>query len=903
MGPIGAPQTDGTIGGSAYKAGIPATADPAAFSPRSSDVVAGSVRPAARARFVEVGGEKEYIRGVTYGTFRGNGDGFPYPEPARVDSDFAAMAAMGANAVRLYAAPPRWLLDLAHENGLVAMVGLAWEQHVAFLDDRRGAARIVRQVEQDAAACAGHPAVLCYAVGNEIPSSIVRWHGSRRIERFIERLYSTVKEVDHDALVTYVNYPSTEYLQLPFLDLVCFNVYLEADESLRAYLARLHNIANERPLLITELGLDSRSHGADVQARMLERQLRSTYTSGCAGAFVFSWTDEWHRGGEDVEYWRFGLVTEKRRPKLALPAVRRAFANVPVPPQTPTPPRVSVVVCTHNGEATIATCLTAVCRLDYPQFDVTVVDDGSTDRTAEIVAEFDVRLIRTENRGLSSARNIGIQAATGEIVAFTDDDAFPDPHWLRYLAHAFASTDHVGIGGPNLAPDGGGLVEKAVAHAPGGPIHVLLSDDVAEHVPGCNMAFRRDVLQAIGGFDPQFRVAGDDVDICWRFHERGWTIGFSPAAVVVHKRRRSVRAYLLQQAQYGKAEALLERKWPGRYNRGGHLSWAGRIYGGTLHVGRKRARIGYGTWGSNLFQSIYDRTPSTLGSLPSMPEWYLLLGVLAVLSVVGTFAKPLVPWTEAAPVRVELLLFAAACGALVLNAVRGAWTAKQTPRTAVIRLRVLTALLFALQPAARLAGRLRYGLTPWRRRGDISSTLPIPRRRHLWSERWRSQSEWLLRLERELRASSMTVVRGGEFDRWDIHVRVGPLAAARVHVALEEHGQGRQLVRFHVWPRWSRLLPVAAALLVVWSIGSTANDPYVALALGAGMLFVLLRAAQEAGAGVALVLRAIDRQEDEERESLALFQELLVPARSRRVEGSDPGHRIAEATGAWERHG
>ena len=115
-------------------------------------------------------------------------------------------------------------------------------------------------------------------------------------------------------------------------------------------------------------------------------------------------------------------------------------------------PRISVVVCSYNGESTIGRCLEELGRLDYPDYEVIVVDDGSTDRTAAIAAEFDVRLIRTENRGLSAARNTGIEAATGEIVAFTDDDAWPDRDWLRYLAHAFSSTDHAGIGGPNLAP-------------------------------------------------------------------------------------------------------------------------------------------------------------------------------------------------------------------------------------------------------------------------------------------------------------------------------------------------------------------------------------------------------------------------------------------------------------------
>jgi len=121
-----------------------------------------------------------------------------------------------------------------------------------------------------------------------------------------------------------------------------------------------------------------------------------------------------------------------------------------------------------------------------------------------------------------------------------------------------------------------------VANAPGGPIHVLLSDNVAEHIPGCNMAFRKDRLQAIGGFDPQFRRAGDDVDVCWRLQAKGWTLGFSAPAMVWHHRRNSIRAYLRQQIGYGDAEAMLERKWPEKYNAAGHVSWSGRLYGKGL---------------------------------------------------------------------------------------------------------------------------------------------------------------------------------------------------------------------------------------------------------------------------------------------------------------------------------
>jgi hypothetical protein len=105
-------------------------------------------------------------------------------------------------------------------------------------------------------------------VGNEIPASIVRWHGRQRIERFIARLYRIVKAEDAGALVTYVNFPTTEYLSLPFLDILCFNVYLETREKLESYLARLQNLAGDRPLLMAEIGLDSRRKDSTKQAEV-----------------------------------------------------------------------------------------------------------------------------------------------------------------------------------------------------------------------------------------------------------------------------------------------------------------------------------------------------------------------------------------------------------------------------------------------------------------------------------------------------------------------------------------------------------------------------------------------------------------------------------------------------------
>src|SRR5438094_510714 len=156
-------------------------------------------RPQARGRSIFVGASKLHVRGVTYGSFREHG-GAPFPPPARVRADFEAMAATGLDSVRTYHLPPAWLLDLALEHGLRVMVGIPWEQHVTFLDQRGRPKAIEARVREGVRSCAGHPAVLCYAIGNEIPASIVRWHGRQRVERFIERLYLAAKEEDPDAL-------------------------------------------------------------------------------------------------------------------------------------------------------------------------------------------------------------------------------------------------------------------------------------------------------------------------------------------------------------------------------------------------------------------------------------------------------------------------------------------------------------------------------------------------------------------------------------------------------------------------------------------------------------------------------------------------------------------------------
>ena len=324
---------------------------------------------------------------------------------------------------------------------------------------------------------------------------------------------------------------------------------------------------------------------------------------------------------------------------------------------------------------------------------------------------------------------------------------------------------------------------------------MLITDEEADHLPGCNMAFRKSALTAIGGFDPLFRTAGDDVDVCWRLRERGWTLGFSPAAVVWHHRRASVGAYLRQQRGYGRAEGLLARKWQHRRSALGHWDWQGRIYGaGQPRVlSLRRPRVYHGVFGSAPFQSVYEAAPSSLLALALLPDSYGVVLALAGLAALGALWSPLL-WALV-PLVVMLLV-------LGVQALAGARAARfpRPPRTRLERLRWLglTAFLHGVQPAARLWGRLRPDPLHARSGGWRHLAWPLPRVWWLWTEEWREPALQLESIESELAGAE--TVRGGDFDGWDLEIRAGALGSLRGCMAVEDHGSGTQLFRFRTWP-------------------------------------------------------------------------------------------------------
>ena len=419
--------------------------------------------------------------------------------------------------------------------------------------------------------------------------------------------------------------------------------------------------------------------------------------------------------------------------------------------------------------------------------------------------------------------------------------------------------------------------------------HVLIADREAEHIPGCNMAIRKRALQELGGFDPQFRAAGDDVDACWRLLEAGGQIAFSPGAVVCHHRRRSVLGYLRQQRAYGRAEALLERKHPEKYSAAGHVAWDGRLYGNgsAQHRGGWRWHVYYGGWGTAFYQPLYGPRNTLLESLPLMPEWYLAIAALALLSAVG------IAWS---PALIALPLLALAVAALVADAALGASRARFDSRAGLLRMRLLTGTLYLLQPLARLQGRLSHGLTPWRRRGLRALTLPLARTASFWSERWQGTEERVRAVADVLRGEGAVVGSGGDWDSWDLQVRGGLLGGARLRLGIEEHGAGRQLVRVRSWPRaGSPALVLVATLATLAALAAVGDAAAASILLASFAAVVLARVLYECSVACATLRAPLDapsptssrryRGEPEpQRMNLAQLNEQMYLARAQRVD-------------------
>jgi glycosyltransferase involved in cell wall biosynthesis len=740
------------------------------------------------------------------------------------------MRALGANVVRVYHSPPEAFLNDALEADLRVFVDVPWEKHRCFLEEWGAQEDARNRIRETARTIGNHPAVFAISVVNEFPNDVVRFHGRSRLERFVGDLIDIVKQEAPECLATFVNFPTTEFLEVSQVDFSCFNVYLHDSESLGSYLERLQHRAGNRPLVLGEYGICTLRCGEHEQSELLCEQVRQVFRHGLAGSFVFSFTDDWFTGGHQIEDWAFGVTCRDRTPKASTGPLRALWDSAPqVDRQNLLP--MSVVVCSYNGGSTLDECLNSLMNLNYPDYEVILIDDGSTDETREIAARYpQVVTHHQPNRGLSEARNVGARLARGEIVVYTDSDCVADEDWLYYLAQSMNDQCVDAIGGPNIPPLSDCWVARCVAVSPGGPSHVMLDDRHAEHVPGCNMAFRRSELLSLGGFDPQFRQAGDDVDICWRWIDRGKSIGYAPAAMVWHHRRSTVSAYLRQQKGYGRAEAMVLLKHPHRFSELGYSLWKGIIYGeGAIGLPTVAPIIYHGRFGSAPFQTIYHQNVYSRWSWVTTLEWHISIVFLLLLGV-------LTPWALAAAVAMCLVSLA--------GVFRLVWNAP-IPAGRPLWARPLIFWLYLVQPMVRgwhrhrqVLSRKRLKLTPASTCRSVDQLKPVaPGEFDLY---WESDDglgrECLLSALIE-RASELGWP--GEFEDgwnpWDLELHGDAWHDVAVWTATEELGWPRRFTRARCKLRltaYGRLGLSALCLLTLatvlaanpWAIGAAGTS-------------------------------------------------------------------------------
>jgi Glycosyl transferase family 2 len=757
-------------------------------------------RLVARGKYLFEGDRKYFARGVSYGPFAPNSRGEEYPERDRVRADFAMMRELGANLIRLYVTPPEWLVEEAASAGLRLMVGIAWPYHMAFLDSPEMTRDIRATIGSAVTAMRAYgDTVAACSLGNEIRSDIVRWHGPGAVSRFLGELYDAGKQIDPDRLFTYSNYPSTEYLDLSFLDIVSFNVYLHNESDYRRYLTHLLAISADRPLMLTETGMDTIREGEEHQAELLGWQSRAAFELGLSGFVVFAFTDEWFRGGAEITDWAFGLVTRERQPKQAFHALKQVFTGA-LPPPLAVSPKASVIVAAYNAAATLGECLASLRDLNYPDYETIVVDDGSTDATAQIAEDAGVHVVRVDHRGLAAARNAGIEAASGEVIAFIDADASADRDWLYHLVEAIVRRAAAGAGGPNFAPEPADAGAAVMASAPGIPREVRSGDDRLSQLCGCNMAVTRAALSRVGGFDPVFTSAGDDVDLSWRLAEADGLLAYAPGGVVTHERRARLDAYVAQQRGYGRGEGLLWRRYPLRGGGddemyGGGAPWLTSLAGGP--------RVYFGAFGRGLFQTIYPLAGGwRLAEVPLSIQWVGVAAILFALGAVNRFLLVL---------GVTGLLFTVAAAAA--GAIRA--PLRRRFRTPIARFRLW--LLYLLGPIVRSAAResVKWTMDADGAAGDAmaasGAVMFAPDSQD--AGRRVDSADVLAATRRALVRRGVAVAVTDGFQSYDLEIIVPPAVRAPLN-ALKRDG-GRVALRWRVRAAPRRPLVAAAVALVV----------------------------------------------------------------------------------------
>lgn len=237
--------------------------------------------------------------------------------------------------------------------------------------------------------------------------------------------------------------------------------------------------------------------------------------------------------------------------------------------------RVSIIVPAYNAAETVGACITGCLAQTHSDCEIIVVDDGSTDATAQIVQQYPVRCLHQENKGPAAARNLGARAATGEIFAFTDSDCVPRPDWIARLLAGFADAKVVAVGGTyaNANPQHrlSRFIHAEIQHRHG------RFDGLVDFLGSFNVAVRREAFFACAGFDESFRAASaEDNDLSYRLAHHG-QLKFVPDAIVAHHHPTKLTRYFNTQRRHGMWRVKLYTKHRNRIARGDQYASVGDL--------------------------------------------------------------------------------------------------------------------------------------------------------------------------------------------------------------------------------------------------------------------------------------------------------------------------------------
>lgn len=233
------------------------------------------------------------------------------------------------------------------------------------------------------------------------------------------------------------------------------------------------------------------------------------------------------------------------------------------------PLRVSIVVGVRNMKNTIECCIESLVECDYPDKEVIVVDDGSTDGTRDVISRYPVRLVSTPPLGISNARNTGFKEAKGDVVAFTDGDCIVTKDWLKKLVQHFDDKDVAVVGGRTVFQRGNDIA--SVCRGVEFNMRYSKVPKATVSALGHNCAFIRWALEKVGGFDPDW-FHGEDAEVSYKLHELGHKIVYEPDAIVYHVPEEGLRRYFRKRVRDASAfvrvsarhlPAALKDRWIG----------------------------------------------------------------------------------------------------------------------------------------------------------------------------------------------------------------------------------------------------------------------------------------------------------------------------------------------------